>query len=82
MMPPTRVYNLQFTTKFFTKFDHVTLISLEVLHFFVTGHSHCHTPFLPVGPVNQLSFGFPLSNTELLSYPPAISKSLALGIGS
>ncbi len=39
----------------FKKFGHVTWIHLEVMHLFVTGLSHCHALFLPIGPISYLA---------------------------
>ncbi len=43
---------------FFTYFVRIRLICLGVMRLFITGHSHCHTPFCQLTwTVNQLSFG-------------------------
>ncbi len=39
-----------------TNFGHVTWSGLEIMRLFVTGHSHCHAPFLPVDPNSQSAF--------------------------
>ncbi len=44
------------------QFGHLMWIVSEVLHFFVTGHSHSHAPFLPFDPNSWSAVVWPMTN--------------------